>query len=91
MQKVILYLLIISGLLGLSSCARSGSRTAPAGSAQRFLKLRGYEFDEKGFFAAAQARDLMAIDPDARPEYDIRGIIGETLGADDARAIGRQA
>ena len=22
-------------------------------------------------------------------EYDIRGIIGETLGADDARAIGR--
>ena len=29
--------------------------------AQRLLKLRGYEFDEKSFFAAAQARDMMAI------------------------------
>jgi uncharacterized protein len=61
MQKVILYLVIISGLLGLSGCARSGSRSAPTESAQRFLKLRGYEFDEKSFFAAAQERDLMAI------------------------------
>ena len=61
MQKVILYLVIISGLLGLSGCARSGSRTATPESAQRFLKLRGYEFDEKSFFAAAQARDMMAI------------------------------
>ena len=29
------------------------------------------------------------FDPTALREYDIRGIIGETLGADDARAIGR--
>src|SRR3569623_2502651 len=28
-------------------------------------------------------------DPTALREYDIRGIIGETLGAEDARAIGR--
>ena len=61
MQKVILYLVIIGGLLGLSSCDKSGSRTATPETAQRFLKLRGYEFDEKGFFAAAQARDLMAV------------------------------
>jgi ankyrin repeat protein len=61
MQKVILYLVIIGGLLGLSGCARSGSRTATPETAQRFLKLRGYEFDEKSFFAAAQARDLMAV------------------------------
>jgi len=27
--------------------------------------------------------------PSVLREYDIRGIIGETLGADDARAIGR--
>ena len=27
--------------------------------------------------------------PTVLREYDIRGIIGETLGADDARAIGR--
>ena len=30
-----------------------------------------------------------AFDPTVLREYDIRGIIGETLGADDARAIGR--
>ena len=29
------------------------------------------------------------FDPTTLREYDIRGIIGETLGADDARAIGR--
>ncbi|MCT2557983.1 phosphomannomutase/phosphoglucomutase [Tsuneonella sp. YG55] len=29
------------------------------------------------------------FDPTALREYDIRGIIGETLGAEDARAIGR--
>jgi len=61
MQKVILILVIITGLLGVSGCVKSGSRSAPAESAQRFLKLRGYEFDEQSFFAAAQARDMMAI------------------------------
>ena len=30
-----------------------------------------------------------SFDPTILREYDIRGIIGETLGADDARAIGR--
>jgi phosphomannomutase len=30
-----------------------------------------------------------SFDPTTLREYDIRGIIGETLGADDARAIGR--
>lgn len=29
------------------------------------------------------------IDPSVLREYDIRGVIGQTLGADDARAIGR--
>ena len=57
MQKIIL---IVIGLLVLSGCA-SVSQTPTPESAQRFLKLRGYEPDEKGFFAAAQARDLMAI------------------------------
>ena len=28
---------------------------------RNILKLRGYNFDEKGFFAAAQARDLQAV------------------------------
>ena len=30
-----------------------------------------------------------AFEPEILREYDIRGIIGETLGPDDARAIGR--
>ena len=29
------------------------------------------------------------FDPTSLREYDIRGIVGETLGPDDARAIGR--
>ena len=60
MQKVILWLVFIS-LLILSGCAHVGEGPATPESAQRFLKLRGYDYDEKNFFAAAQARDTMAI------------------------------
>ena len=60
MQKVVLCLVFIS-LLGLSGCANVENGPATPESAQRFLKLRGYDFDENGFFAAAQARDTMAI------------------------------
>jgi len=61
MQKVTLCLLITGALLGLSGCQRSGSQTASSEATQRVLKLRGYDFDERNFFAAAQARDMMAI------------------------------
>ena len=45
----------------MAAC-ESDSRSQPAPeAAQTILKLRGYEFDEKSFFAAAQARDMMAI------------------------------
>ena len=60
MQKVILCLVFIS-LLVLSGCAKIEEGPATPESAQRLLKLRGYDFDEKNFFAAAQARDTMAI------------------------------
>jgi uncharacterized protein len=59
MQKVTLCLL--GGLLVLSGCTRSGSPRASREASQRVLKLRGYNFDEQSFFAAAQARDMMAI------------------------------
>src|SRR5918996_4272325 len=36
-------------------------RKARPEAAQQLLKLRGYEFDEKSFHAAARARDMMAI------------------------------
>jgi uncharacterized protein len=61
MQKVILLCLAISSLLLVGGCEVSGSRQATPESAQRLLKLRGYNFDEKDFFAAAQAGDVMAI------------------------------
>lgn len=59
MQKV--SLLIIAGLLLLSGCVKSSSPQAAPEAAQQVLKLRGYEFDEKSFFAAGQARDAMAL------------------------------
>src|SRR5689334_5922850 len=58
MQKIISCLVVGMCLLVLSSC---GAGPAKHEQAQRLLKLRGYNFDEKSFFAAAQARDLMAI------------------------------
>ena len=61
MQKVISYLIVISSLVFLSGCARDGDRPATPENAKRVLKLRGYDFDEKSFFAAAQARDPVAI------------------------------
>lgn len=61
MQKVILCLVFISGLLVLSGCAKVQDGPATPDKAKSLLKLRGYDFDEKSFFAAAQARDTMAI------------------------------
>lgn len=61
MQKVILLCVIISVLLLSGGCEVSGSREAAPESAQRLVKLRGYMFDEQSFFAAAKARDMLAI------------------------------
>ena len=61
MQKVILCLAIVSSLLVASGCGRSDSSGKTPESVRNILKLRGYNFDEKGFFAAAQARDIQAI------------------------------
>lgn len=61
MQKVILCLAIAGSLLVASGCAKPDYTGKTPESVQRILKLRGYNFDEKGFFAAAQARDLQAV------------------------------
>src|SRR5688572_28433866 len=61
MQKVILYSVVVCVLLISGGCQSNyGPQPAPE-AAQQLLKLRGYEFDEKSFFAAAQARDMMSI------------------------------
>jgi len=61
MQKVTLYFVLIAASLALAGCAQSDSAKPRPEAAQQLLKLRGYEFDEKGFFAAGQARDVTAI------------------------------
>ncbi|HKS09641.1 MAG TPA: ankyrin repeat domain-containing protein [Pyrinomonadaceae bacterium] len=60
MQKVTSVFVIIVCVLLLSGCANADRQAAPD-AAKQVLKLRGYEFDEKSFFAAVQARDMMAI------------------------------
>jgi uncharacterized protein len=60
MQKVTFYVVILSVLFASACVKPSGQQAAPE-SAQRIVKLRGYDFDEKSFFAAAQARDMLAI------------------------------
>lgn len=61
MQKVTLYLVIVIVLFAPGCVKPSGKGHAAPDSAQSILRLRGYDFDEKSFFAAAQARDMMAI------------------------------
>ena len=61
MQKIILYCVVICSLLLCGGCVESYPPQAAPESAQRMLKLRGYDFDEKSFFAAAQARDVIAV------------------------------
>lgn len=62
MQKVTLPLVIASALLLSGGCVKSeGGTQASPQAAERIVKLRGYAFDEKNFFAAAQARDMIAI------------------------------
>ena len=61
MQKIIMCSVIAFALLASSGCVNKSAETATPEAAQRFLKLRGYDFDKKSFFAAAQERDIMAI------------------------------
>jgi len=60
MQKVMLWCVVVA-VLSVAGCVESASPHAASVSAERIVKLRGYNFDEKGFFAAAQARDAMAL------------------------------
>ena len=48
-------------LLVFQACAEAPDRKPRPEAAQQLVKLRGYEFDEKSFHAAAGASDLMAI------------------------------
>jgi hypothetical protein len=48
-------------LSGLSACLSAGNDQPTPEAARRFLKLRGYEFDEQSFLKAAADGDVMAV------------------------------
>jgi len=52
---------IICSVLAFGGCAQPRSDKPTLEAAKQVLKLRGYEFNEKAFFAAATASDLMAV------------------------------
>ncbi len=53
--------LAMGSLLILLGCVKPITSEATPEAAQQLLKLRGYEFNEESFLAAAIARDMMAI------------------------------
>jgi ankyrin repeat protein len=77
-------------VLLLTGCAVSGSDKPTPEQAKRFLKLRGYAFDEKSFLSAAAASDLTAvtgflaagINPNARDESDETALIAAASRGD---------
>ena len=52
---------LLAAVCLLSACAERESYEASPEAAKRFLKLRGYDFDEASFFRAAAASDVIAI------------------------------
>jgi uncharacterized protein len=61
-REKILFLILFG--VAVNACLRIRESTTPKArpeAAQQLLKLRGYEFDEKSFHAAARAGDLIAI------------------------------
>jgi ankyrin repeat protein len=61
MQKIVSCLLIITGLLLLAGCAQTDGKPGSPEDAKRLLKLQGYDFNERSFFAAAKAHDMTAL------------------------------
>jgi len=52
--------LLIGCCLFVCGCSAGSEQPTPE-TAKRFLKLRGYDFDEKSFFSAAARSDLIAV------------------------------
>lgn len=84
-------------LVAFQACAddlRTTAKPRPE-AAQQLLKLRGYEFDEKSFHAAAMARDIMAINafidaginPNAQNEADGRTVLISAAARGDLEVV----
>jgi len=54
-------LLIVALLACVCACSEPGSEQPTPEAAKRFLKLRGYNFDERSFFSAITAGDELAV------------------------------
>ena len=61
-------------LIMLGACvghnAKQGTEASPE-AAQQFLKLKGYEFDPKGFFTAVALNDLNAVNAFITAKFDL--------------------
>jgi ankyrin repeat protein len=54
-------IVILCVALSLFGCGSPANEKPNPGQAQQFLKLRGYNFDEKSFLKAAAANDVIAV------------------------------
>ena len=76
--KLAIVALATTFLLTQIGCGTSENEKPTPAAAKQFLKLRGYEFSEESFLAAAAARDMLAvnaflaagIDPNAKAKED---------------------
>src|ERR1041384_7775707 len=59
--KLIQVALLAAILCSLTACSDALPDEPTPEAARQFLQLRGYQFDEKSFFKAAENRDVMAI------------------------------
>src|ERR1700741_5183011 len=59
---------IIFGCVGQNS--KQGAQASPE-AAKQFLKLKGYEFDPKGFFTAVALNDLTAVNAFITARFDL--------------------
>jgi len=87
--------LVTALLLALGGCRQPGSGKATPEATKQFLKLRGYEFDEKSFLSAAAAGDVMAINgflsagmnPNARAGDDGDTALGAAASRGDLKTV----
>lgn len=61
MRKTLPQIVILWLIFSFSGCASPTNPQPTPGAAKQFLKLRGYNFDEKSFLAAAAANDVIAV------------------------------
>jgi len=94
--KLIQIALLVAILCSLTACSDALPDEPTPDAAKQFLQLRGYQFDEKSFFKAAENRDVMAINgfiaagmkPDVKDE---NGDTALTLAADRGDAAVAEA